>query len=1558
MSMKDCIFKLEFDDEILNFETEEQLNNFILENYDRLNLKVRGQKIQASKPMNISKSASEMNILVQKAIVETSQQGGAQNEYNLDLGSKVEHPLQGQKNQGYIGISTHIDEKEVMIDGELKKIIMSYRREKHIEKIVFKYISARLGFDKKNYLQFNDDERIAYDAEKNFIQNDSTEKLQLETYINSLITRYENANKSGRLIHAAIQLSLIELTQFANFTEFQQKFNTARLMELLDPIEITGVTSNEKYAYVNAIHSMILGTQNSPGLIKDLRLDKQKYIYPELAITYDNDDTGRKLMGIIDLLVIEEDKDGNASVHLYDFKTSMVEDHAWANEKHFRINAQLGYYNAMLKSKGIHPDTVQHVPIIIDTKDNYTTIASVTAKSAVNIKTNLIPTKFRDEFSRIRIQVASDIPEVLQTQQLSDLGSLTAIDDYLQKAFNFDYKQQSSKVNLEKSFENFWERNYTKDHMGLKKRFIQNPLNGEEIFLPNDKEEQKKVFIQLKQEYNAREGNKSLIDIYANAISYYKKSRADQDTFEKKESIPFVMSQKNSNTSSKSNQKFVKLFGKYRGDEWTLLDNSTANSLGLMLFVNNITNVIDIIAISPDNLEHEHPLNHGKTLLGNVYSNTAVANQKDLPMATYGNIELMKIMAFLNFNADYFAQNNLRIGDIKQINAFSRGTFNNYNTLKDLFYRTLNALNMKENYVLGKAKINLINPIEALMLNIANIDDFKNYKKYGFSEYSQFKGFVEKLKPHAASPNYWAWGEQQVEIMETLTERLKMLLQSQSVETFSTPDESSYFTKLIVDQINYYDKSYIPKYEEQIQKSSLMMNSIKNIPSPLIQSTNKILSVAIENIKLQYLNYREGMHKVTEELFDNNGYLKPRRYTLGDHANSFVELFQKINGKIDPRYILKNPYKDNSLNESQKKYVIAFLERINNLKNPENPESLQELLNGQNADEYLQVPLVKARALTLTKRGDFKNLGKALIDKVYNPLTYEYGSEPIADKDFLEVQNYFARQREKRKEMLEEQGIAYFETDLEAVLDLFTLSHLRAKEFDKALPLVASAKVASIMENQGVLRDVEPMVDFINNHLKIVVEGEKLTEGKMEQTADKYMSIARQLTSIFNLALNPISIARELTSSMYGAMSRAQFQYYGENSHSMSDLQRAWGIILGQSSKDLYSDMNIIEALNIQNGLSNMNLQSMIDRSSTSKTGLPYFFSNHIQGFNRAPEYLTRLGIFIAELIKDGAWEAHTYISEGHPDFNGKNRGLHYNWKKDKRFSVYASGNKSDIKTYNNQRSLYLKLLEEFNINRSGSELLKEGDALPQAYTSKQVESLKAFSDSILGYYDPESKYQVMSTLLGANFFHFKNWMTATKDKWLLTGQISEIQGQYVPMKNELGEIMYVQEDGSLTTDSKSGQIAYIWEGKWNEGILMSINRLIRASKGEGLSSGLSLLKQDRKIQSNIKLMILDTLMIALMLMLLRHFFADKDKEDLTFTSQILKAVVSQPSDLQVDKNITSVLQPQGWIFPSFSYFNKLTTGLYGVVVGDKSGEKWFYSSVGLLRPFQHTIDE
>jgi len=86
------------------------------------------------------------------------------------------------------------------------------------------------------------------------------------------------------------------------------------------------------------------------------------------------------------------------------------------------------------------------------------------------------------------------------------------------------------------------------------------------------------------------------------------------------------------------------------------------------------------------------------------------------------------------------------------------------------------------------------------------------------------------------------------------------------------------------------------------------------------------------------------------------------------------------------------------------------------------------------------------------------------------------------------------------------------------------------------------------------------------------------------------------------------------------------------------------------------------------------------------------------------------------------------------------------------------------------------------------------------------------------------------------NFLHFKTWMIAVKDKWYLTGQKSEVMGAFIPMKDEMGNQVYLTPTGELTLEKEGNSPAQIWDGKWCEGMLQSIGRLFRAAYGTDFS--------------------------------------------------------------------------------------------------------------------------
>lgn len=93
----------------------------------------------------------------------------------------------------------------------------------------------------------------------------------------------------------------------------------------------------------------------------------------------------------------------------------------------------------------------------------------------------------------------------------------------------------------------------------------------------------------------------------------------------------------------------------------------------------------------------------------------------------------------------------------------------------------------------------------------------------------------------------------------------------------------------------------------------------------------------------------------------------------------------------------------------------------------------------------------------------------------------------------------------------------------------------------------------------------------------------------------------------------------------------------------------------------------------------------------------------------RKPDFLNRMVLFVSQCIHDGVWEAFSL---------NEDEELIYDWKKDKRFSLLASNDKSNIEEYNKQKSLYFSLLRVWNQDHPNN-LAK--DDLPMPYSNLDI---------------------------------------------------------------------------------------------------------------------------------------------------------------------------------------------------------------------------------------------
>ena len=255
----------------------------------------------------------------------------------------------------------------------------------------------------------------------------------------------------------------------------------------------------------------------------------------------------------------------------------------------------------------------------------------------------------------------------------------------------------------------------------------------------------------------------------------------------------------------------------------------------------------------------------------------------------------------------------------------------------------------------------------------------------------------------------------------------------------------------------------------------------------------------------------------------------------------------------------------------------------------------------------------------------------------------------------------------------------------------------------------------------------------------------------------------------------------------------------------------------------------VCSRLNELYGLNDMDMNKLVDRLKSDQHGIRNW-ENFFMRFASRPDFYNRLTIFGAQMREDGTWDAHSLNSEGI---------LVYDFKKDKRFTALINNDKSNLELYNEQKGLYISMAKQFVIENAkyqdGTEFVFEFDEknikpLPRAYTTLQSESMKEIADNIYGYYTHEKKSMIHATFLGTMWMQFRTYWSGKKNQYLGTQGV-KLRGRWKTIEgycyDENGQIIKINEDGSNDTKVP----VKIWEGDWQEGILLTMSDLLKNIK-------------------------------------------------------------------------------------------------------------------------------
>lgn len=950
----------------------------------------------------------------------------------------------------------------------------------------------------------------------------------------------------------------------------------------------------------------------------------------------------------------------------------------------------------------------------------------------------------------------------------------------------------------------------------------------------------------------------------------------------------------------RSSIELQRMFNKYLSDEWEIItDRPELLNGGLIVFKNVANLTVEAVSITVNQLRQTNNLSIGNTILGKFKKNEFLKHDDKILKASSSNIETMKALTILNSNPDLIKGYSLN--GIKVFNALeNEGDFIDLERALYNFDKLLTEVNkykpVKNNFKGRKSNIK-VTDFNKMLYNeiingVINIDNTKLKAFIGtmddINELTNNKAKLNwflKLREAIVSQNSAKLSNLDVTKIQDFSDPIHYLyyLISAGVAYYSGIDamfdyENPQLGVSVADATHWLRTlayGSAPEYDKKGNKvvglfQGQHFNTTDALQSVYMTKMHDLITIAQNKIVSEFNKRKNIIINATNQYYKDINRLGLEKTLIGMSDSYHEVFFESYNGKITRDFKLKDPWSDQSvLNTAERKYLkqIIFCQYING-KSPN--LDLNTLEKFENSGEFhkmrlegsfgrlLKVPLIKKQSLSRMKALTTDGLRK-FVGQTWDSMKNNVDLRDLTGDENEEAQkvgaynsvngmgkmyNQFDAQEseEYRDSLIEKYGTSYFEVNLDTIGLKYAFENLRESHFNDVLPILQAGVTAMKFYGwqTGKNSDTEKALEDFFDQLKISVFNVPIIKNKETEEALGIVKSIQKVTSLMTLALRPPLLIKELVFGFIKNASYGWSKIYGDDSFNSGDLTKAYGLLLKSQE-----DFNIISNLNTEYRVANRDINQIVNKVKVDRTGLN-FMSNIMYWCNTAPDYVNRLSLFLAKMIKDGCYEAHSV------DENGN---LIYDPSKDKRYSYYFKMrdqykyefSKTDTE-YNDQRSLYLKAIEEFNgeIISLKEEPLTEKDNIPRAYFSKQRDSIKTFSDTAYGYYDTERSPLIKHTAVGIIFGQFMTFWPSFV-KYYFSPERKSKRG-YMNHKHT------IDDDGNkiyyyvkFTTDPETGQTfreevpeselsaddprakAWEWIGEPCEGLMYSLGLTIRA---------------------------------------------------------------------------------------------------------------------------------
>lgn len=1135
--------------------------------------------------------------------------------------------------------------------------------------------------------------------------------------------------------------------------------------------------------------------------MKDISLGTSSKILYNVNLECELEGFDKKLIGHIDQLII----DGNGNVHivLYKIATSPLIE---GSDKMENYRYQMFLLKQMLANKGVdvRNATLHIVPIRVKYNEDYSKVESAAASRVIELTRNkrgaLSPKKYEEiseYFIKGNISVDRVVGEDIDIAQ-SNLDLLFP---------DRKIMIQGAQLSAEEWIKNNRSKIIPSNKPGVFYNIEFSPSDRVEITDPTVPTKNEQIINEVKsrQRLLSVDNDTVINDIITRVKSGIEKGRSffkDKSRF------------------GKSAGYLQQIFGKYflkDGDEkseWKMIDNDILNSAGILLFLNSRTKQLDVVSISNFNLNTKVSFRKGDTILGCHLKNMSVPGQSINYKSSFGNIEMMKSMFLLNQVLPKI-EGDFLLGKLQVISLVDGGQgipFNMDSINKECFFPTIDFLNkfpgtkIQNNFTKMKFsdKLTLLENEYAAIMEDPSTTTYEQqtYQDLGFEKLKEADSRYAKLK-----------------ILREIEKAMRAqyaYLQGPTSNIHNTKVGKLY--KKVLEAIQFIDTGKNVSVTDTHQSTFMMQTSVSSIiPNQNVEMITSQLSKTINKVADMFQQKWGAIRKIFFEYYDAVGYTRLQNSVIGGQETVFRDLYLK-DARGNRTLRLLNPYDANDMaqiNPSShrdakqkflKKVLFEFAKiRYNKLgidfsfKDCDDPDLLEFI--DQHSDTYFNIPLERASVstrrtkLNVTKKAKrvLQNLRKMVtnpnfaidyfVEKVDTDEEAELRDKSVAE-GYLRDKFMIGDNTDSRDSYIAQYGEDFFETNLENLLADYAEQDIENEQYNNFLITVKSVimQLEILKGNPNMKKITEQAIDRIEQFIKTNVFHKSIMD-KSSKAILGFLAPLKRLVSHLMVAGNVVGSVRDTFEGVWQNTMRTINKYQTDLTY--TSLTRAYNIVM----KGVFTDgrsVTVLTQLNQMFRISNIDV-SRISEGVKSERGATNI-ADWCYATLRRPDFLNRMSLFVARCVQDGVYDAFSIV-------DGE---LKYDWKKDKRFSVFADKSKEGTKEYYDQMGAYYNAIREYNKEHPENQLTYQDD-LPMPYTNAYVESIKNVAATIYGSYDVSTKAGYESMALGFTFGMFTTWLNGIHANWLAkpgSYSMKEVRDEH--QRDASGNYLYFDSTGRI----------------------------------------------------------------------------------------------------------------------------------------------------------------